>query len=152
MQAFITYCDRRRILLAVYSLHSTHMLQLLDVVLFKPLATAYSSELRQQTYRSCGLLSVTKSDFIPLFQSVYASAFTRTNILTEFQATGIWPMDPSVITDKFDYTTPSPNNDVMSSSGLSPTNWVRMEQLLRQSVKNTSDDMVRRLECNKATY
>jgi hypothetical protein len=87
-QAFITYCDRRRILLAVYPPHSTHTLQLLNVVLFKPLATAYSSELRQQTYQSCGLLSVTKSDFIPLFRSAYASAFTRTNILTWFQATG----------------------------------------------------------------
>jgi hypothetical protein len=42
---FISYCDKQRILLAVFSPHSTHTLQPLDVVLFKPLSTAYSTAL-----------------------------------------------------------------------------------------------------------
>jgi hypothetical protein len=49
---FIDYCVDNRILLAIYPLHSTHTLQPLDVVLFKPLATAYSAELRRLLYRS----------------------------------------------------------------------------------------------------
>jgi hypothetical protein len=39
---FIEYCDRNRILLAVYPPHSTHTLQPLDVVMFKPFSSAYS--------------------------------------------------------------------------------------------------------------
>jgi hypothetical protein len=38
---FIKYCDHNKILLAVYPLHTTHTLQPLNVVMFKPLATAY---------------------------------------------------------------------------------------------------------------
>jgi hypothetical protein len=41
---FIEYCDQNKILLAVYPPHSTHTLQPLDVVMFKPLATGYSNE------------------------------------------------------------------------------------------------------------
>ena len=38
---FIDYCDKHKILLAIYPPHSTHTLQPLDVVMFKPLSTAY---------------------------------------------------------------------------------------------------------------
>jgi hypothetical protein len=51
-ESFIEYCHQNRILLAIFPPHSTHTLQPLDVVLFKPLSTAYSSELARQTYSS----------------------------------------------------------------------------------------------------
>jgi hypothetical protein len=88
-EPFIDYCYKNKILLAIYPPHSTHTLQPLDVVLFKPLASAYSAELSRLSYRSQGLLSVNKSDFIPLFRSAFASAFTKSNILKGFKATGI---------------------------------------------------------------
>jgi hypothetical protein len=44
-KSFIDYCNQNRILLAVFPPHCTHTLQPLDVVLSKPLSTAYSSEL-----------------------------------------------------------------------------------------------------------
>jgi hypothetical protein len=47
---FIEYCDQNKILLAIYPPHSTHMLQPLDIVMFKPLATAYSTR-SQPLYR-----------------------------------------------------------------------------------------------------
>jgi hypothetical protein len=71
-----------------------------------------------------GLLSISKGDFISLFRLAYASAFTRTNIITSFGATGIWPMDPSRVTDKFKYTSPPPNSD---RSDYSLAGWKRME-------------------------
>lgn len=40
---FIEYCDKRRILLMVFPPHSTHTLQPLDVVMFKPLSQAYTA-------------------------------------------------------------------------------------------------------------
>jgi hypothetical protein len=39
----IEYCDRNRILLAVYPPRSTYALQPLDVVMFKPFSSAYSN-------------------------------------------------------------------------------------------------------------
>jgi hypothetical protein len=41
---FIEYCNQKKILLVVYPPHSTHTLQPLDVVMFKPLATGYSNK------------------------------------------------------------------------------------------------------------
>ena len=49
---FINYCDRNKILLAIFPPHSTHTLQLLDVVMFKPLLTAYLKELTTHLYNS----------------------------------------------------------------------------------------------------
>lgn len=42
---FINYCNQNRILLAILPPHSTYTLQPLDVAMFKPLSTAYSTEL-----------------------------------------------------------------------------------------------------------
>ncbi|KAG2001680.1 hypothetical protein GB937_010023 [Aspergillus fischeri] len=39
---FINYCDDNKILLMTYLPHLTHSLQLLDIRIFSPLATAYS--------------------------------------------------------------------------------------------------------------
>jgi hypothetical protein len=41
---FIEYCHQNKILLMIYPPHSTHTLQPLDVVMFKPLSSAYSSQ------------------------------------------------------------------------------------------------------------
>jgi hypothetical protein len=41
---FINYYDRNRILLMVYPPHSTYILQLLDIIMFKPLSSAYSGK------------------------------------------------------------------------------------------------------------
>jgi hypothetical protein len=49
---FINYCDEHRILLAIMPPHSTHTLQPLDVVMFKPLSTAYSSALTTHLHKS----------------------------------------------------------------------------------------------------
>ena len=57
---FLNYCDQNQILLAVFPLHSTHRLQPLDVVLFKPLLTAYSTELTAYLHNSQGLLPIKK--------------------------------------------------------------------------------------------
>jgi hypothetical protein len=57
---FLDYCDRNKILLAVFPPHSTHTLQPLDVVLFKPLATAYSTELSSFLEKGQGLLTIKK--------------------------------------------------------------------------------------------
>jgi hypothetical protein len=64
---FINYCHDHKILLLVFPPYATHTLQPLDVGMFKPLSTAYLTELSSHLHRSQGLLPVTKGDFFPLF-------------------------------------------------------------------------------------
>ena len=143
---FIDYCHQNKILLAIFPPHSTHTLQPLDVVLFKPLLSAYSSELARHQQRSQGLLPVVKADFYGFFKSAYASSFTKSNVQSAFKATGIWPMDRSVVTRKFRYTTPPDQTNKMSPSNLSPADWRRVKRLIQGSVKDVTDQVVRRLE------
>ena len=99
--------------------HSTHSLQPLDVGIFSPLSTAYSSELRKQQQRSQGLLPVKKPDFYGLFKQAWASAASESNILAAFTATGIWPQDRTNVTKKFKYTTLPNQIDPVDVSHLS---------------------------------
>jgi hypothetical protein len=139
-EQFIDYCYQHRILLAVFPPHSTHRLQPLDVVLFGPLAQAYSSELSLHTAMSQGLLSISKGDFIRLFRLAYASAFTRTNIITSFEATGIWPMERARVTSKLEPPSPATRE--------SPTGWGHVEQALDQVVKDPEAEQVRKLKAS----
>jgi hypothetical protein len=64
---FIEYCNDNKILLFVLPPYATHTLQPLDVCMFKPLATAYLTQLMGYLQDSQGLLNLTKGDFFPLF-------------------------------------------------------------------------------------
>lgn len=66
---FIKYCDQNKILLAVFPPHSTHSLQPLDVVMFSPLAAAYSKQLANYIEKTQGLTSIAKRDFYRLFSA-----------------------------------------------------------------------------------
>lgn len=124
------YSIKNRIIVMVFPSHSTHTLQPLDVGIFGPLSSYYSSELLRQQQRSQGLLPVVKADFYRLFKSAYASSFTKANIIAAFEATGIWPMDRTVVTKRFDYTTPPLQTDNMGPFYLSPADWKRTQRLL----------------------
>jgi hypothetical protein len=58
---FIDYCDQNKILLAVFPLHVTHTLQPLDIVLSKPLSTAYLNELPSFIDQYEWVLPITKN-------------------------------------------------------------------------------------------
>ena len=98
---FLTYCHEHKILVAIFPPHSTHTLQPLDVVMFKPLATKYSYNLTQRASKSKGLLPVKKGDFFSLFWDAWTSSFTAANIYKAFSATGIHPLEPDVILRRF---------------------------------------------------
>jgi hypothetical protein len=92
---FINYCDQNRILLAILPPHSTHTLQPLDVVMFKPLSTAYSKELTTHLHNSQGLTVIKKGDFFHLFWKAWMSTFTQELIFRSFEAMGISPLQPT---------------------------------------------------------
>jgi hypothetical protein len=66
---FIDYCNDNKILLAIFPPHATHTVQPLDVGMFKPLSTAYSTELSSYLHISQGLSPVKKGDFFRFFWS-----------------------------------------------------------------------------------
>jgi hypothetical protein len=101
---FIEYYDRRRILLMVLPPPSNRTLQPLDVVMFKPLSQAYHTALITFLQKAQGLISTKKEDCFPLFGQAWMSSFKESSILKSFEATGIWPMDPSPILQRFTYT------------------------------------------------
>jgi hypothetical protein len=115
---FINYCDQNRILLMVFPPHSTRTLQPLDVVMFKPLSTAYSNELVQHLHNAQGLIPITKGDFFPLFWEAWTTSFSEELILKAFKATGIWPTNGQVILKRFIKSTPEEEGSRESSTSV----------------------------------
>lgn len=85
-EEFLEYCHRHKILLGIYPPHSTHTLQPLDMVMFKPLSTAYSKKLTTRLHKHHGLVPVAEADFFSLFWNAWASSFTAKNIFSSFKA------------------------------------------------------------------
>jgi hypothetical protein len=143
---FLDYCEQNRILLATFPPHSTHTLQPLDVVMFKPLSSAYSRELTIHTHDSQATLSVNKGDFFPLFWKAWTSSFTEKTILKSFEATGIWPIEPGVVLKRFTKATPDEQGSRESSaSRLSESDWRKMRELIRVAVKEGAEDEAKKL-------
>ena len=140
---FINYCNDHKILLAVFPPHSTHRLQPLDVGMFKPLSTAYSTKLSLHLHQSHGLLPVTKGDFFPLFWRAWSAAFKKETITKSFIATGIYPPNLDVILRRF-YKEAS-SSDESSTSVLSGDDWLKIETLVRRTVKDQSSREVKKL-------
>jgi len=143
---FINYCDQNRILLAILPPHSTHTLQPLDVVLFKPLSSAYSAELTTHLQKSQGLLPIKKGDFFPLFWKAWMSSFKEETILKSFKATGISPFDPEVILQRFNDTTLDEQvSRESSTSALSGSDWRKLDRLVRSAVEDQSSKDAQKL-------
>jgi hypothetical protein len=86
---FLEYCEAHRILVSVFPPHSTHTLQPLNVVCFKPLSGAYTHQLTRHLHRSQGLVPLKKGDFFLLFWEAWSSSITQKLALKSFKSTGI---------------------------------------------------------------
>ncbi|KAF2176819.1 DDE-domain-containing protein [Zopfia rhizophila CBS 207.26] len=143
---FIEYCDKNKILLAIYPPHSTHTLQPLDVCLFKPLSTAYTVELEVFMDECQGFFSITKRDFFRFFWVAYKRAFTKKNILSGFKNTGLHPFDPIRVIKKFsDLNTSRPSSSSSTNSILKAEDWRRIEKLLHQVINDVCDKKAKQL-------
>jgi hypothetical protein len=114
------------------------MLQPLDVVMFRPLSTSYTLSLTSHLQKSQGLVPLRKDDFFPLLWDACASSFKKDLIVKAFSATGIWPMDPQVILDRFPEEDPP---EAQEPTRPSNENWQQMERLISSCMKdNTSPE------------
>jgi hypothetical protein len=143
---FIDYCDRNRILLAIFPPHSTHTLQPLDVCVFKSLSAAYSGELSRYLHNSQGLSTVAKRDFFTLFWKSWVNIATPQLIQRAFECTGIWPPDSSTILKRFrQETQPEQDSRESSTSVLSASDWRKIERLFRSTVEDIATREARKL-------
>ncbi|KAF2228327.1 DDE-domain-containing protein, partial [Viridothelium virens] len=97
---FLEFCDKHRILVAVFPPHSTHRLQPLDVSLFSPLAIYYSQNLDNWIMRSQGLTHLQKSDFFMLFWPAFEKAFSPSNIESGWRKTGLQLFNPDIVLEQ----------------------------------------------------
>jgi hypothetical protein len=137
----IQYCDQRKILLAIFPPHSTHMLQPLDVCMFKPLSQAYPNELSAFLERSKELSPIKKGAFFPLFWKAWVSSFKENTIINSFKATSISPIEPDVILKKFVDTDPDEQrSQEISASVLSGSDWRKIERLVEVVARDINDE------------
>ena len=94
---FLDYCNKHRILVAVFPPHATHRLQPLDVSLFGPLSQFYSQNLDSWIYSTGGIVSLSKREFWHLFWPSFESAFTCENIASGWMKTGLQPKDSEMV-------------------------------------------------------
>ncbi|RPB16717.1 hypothetical protein P167DRAFT_480848, partial [Morchella conica CCBAS932] len=73
-------------------MHSTHILQPLDVGLFGPLQRHYTNAL--DDWAQNGNTGIHKGTFFPLLMQARTFTHTPKNILSAFKATGIYPLNP----------------------------------------------------------
>jgi hypothetical protein len=136
---FLDYCDTHRILVLVYLPHATHTLQPLDVSCFKLLSQSYSNELIKHSYTTRGRIPIQKADFISLFWPAWINTFTETLVLSAFVSTGIHPLEPNVILDRFKKSTPpppvTPPEQTEPQPASSSPNWRRCRSNFDRAVK-----------------
>jgi hypothetical protein len=129
----------------VFSPHSTHTLQPLDVAMFSPLSRDHSAELSRHLHCSQGLIAVNKSDFFPLFWIAYTASFTYKNICKAFEATGIVPANADVILNRFTSSPSDGNTDSEVGQHGDGDSWKELHNLLDVAVRDKSSVEVKRI-------
>jgi hypothetical protein len=139
---FLDFCKTHSILVSVFTPHSTHTLQPLDVVCFKPLSGAFTHQLTRHLHRTQGLVPLKKGDFFPLFWAAWSSSITEKLVLKSFESTGIWPKDPGIILKRFD---DKKQTEEAEASRVTGSNWPYIEYLVRAAVSDCTADESKKL-------
>ncbi|KAJ4175517.1 hypothetical protein NW759_17768 [Fusarium solani] len=71
--------------------HSTHKLQPMDVGVFQPMKEAHQKKLRHAMRK--GSISYSRLEFTKSFQDIFDTGFSRHNIMSGFEKSGMWPVD-----------------------------------------------------------
>ena len=89
---FDQFCTEKSIITLCMPVHSSHLLQPLDVGCFSALKRAYSKQVVANM--SLGINHIDKIEFITAFKAASIEAMTASNIRSGFAATGLIPYDP----------------------------------------------------------
>ena len=101
--------------------HTSHILQPLDIGVFKSFKSGYSKACRKYIMENPGRV-ITSEVIASLVGETWAHSITPMNILSGFKKSGISPLNPSEVSDRM--LTPAaifkPSSDASSSSSLTP--------------------------------
>jgi hypothetical protein len=88
--------------------HTSYILQPLDVGCFAPLKQAYKGEIN--VLANSDITHINKKAFLDTFYQVFDKAFSKDNIQSSFQATGLVLYNPEVVISRLEVRpcTPSP--------------------------------------------
>jgi hypothetical protein len=111
---------------------------LLEVVIFKRLASCYSYKLTIFLQHTQGLVAIKKGNFFPLFWKAWVFSYRKETILRSFEATGIWPANCNAVLKRFNNKASDEDNIRETTSVLQANNWRQLERLVRAAVKDTS--------------
>ena len=92
---FLRYCENNDICVFCLPLHSTHLLQPLDIGLISPLQTHYQRTV--EDYFLTTNVGISHGLFFLLYKMVCALIYTKKNIAKAFQKCGIIPFNPWTI-------------------------------------------------------
>jgi len=94
---FIEYCEANRIALYCPPPHSTHILQQLDIDLFRSLLHHYSKAIDDNVRR--GVYGIHKGDFLPLYLQARQATYLTT-IIKAFETCGPFSLNARVVLKK----------------------------------------------------
>jgi hypothetical protein len=104
---FDQYCADNKIITLCMPLHTSHLLQPLDVGCFSPLKTAYGHEVGELARQ--GVFHIDKDEFLFIYPHVRTLVLSEQNIWSGFRATGLIPSCPErVLSNLTVVRTPSP--------------------------------------------
>ena len=94
---FLLYASEHNIEILCYPSHCTHIYQGLDVVIFSRLKKYWQEErdAEEREHRQ----RVSKSNFLSVYARAHIRALTPDNVKAAFKKTGVYPFNPSVITN-----------------------------------------------------
>ena len=95
----LQYAKENQINILLLPSHTTHLLQVADVAVFRPFKAYWRAEcdsLRAAKRHTCapGDIGVRRSDILPAALAAWNHATTRENVLSGFRRTGIYPFNP----------------------------------------------------------
>ena len=122
-EEFVRVCYRKNILPFRLPLHTTHLLQPLDVVCFQPLKH-YHSEAIDDAVRD-GDYEFSKLEFLARITTIRSQAFKKNTIRESFRKTGLIPFNPEIVMQKLQDLSPSNTEPNLPSTPRTPTRVTR---------------------------
>ena len=145
--------DENNIFLAKLIPHTSHILQPLDISVFRHVKTVWRDALNKH-FKLNGFRDVTKSMFPALMKIVIDSGFKSENAVSGFKAAGIYPLNPEAVKSKLNQgkafrahtpasksapatpatpATPAPNKRIVINTPTSYNSRIKKNQLTNLS-------------------
>ena len=121
---FDLFCKEHAIITLCIPLHSSHLLQPLDVGCFSVLKRSYRQQI--EGLMRNGVNHIDKQDFLKAYYTTHTETMNQSNIHSSFAATGVVPYDPERVLAKLNtqLQTPTPSPLPLPLPALDQGPWI----------------------------